>query len=128
MKKWVLIVEDDVIMRDTIRDILVFEGFEVDCAQGADDAILRIRSEKFDLVITDILMPERDGYDIINEVKSEGLKTKVMAISGGGYISADAYLQMAKELGADAILCKPFDIDILLKQVEDLLLSEESSK
>lgn len=127
MKKRVLIVEDDAIMRETLLDILIFQGLDVKCAQGANDAILRIRREKFDLVITDILMPERDGYDIINEVKSEGLKTKVMAISGGGYISADAYLQMANDLGADSILCKPFDIDILLKQVEELLFSEESS-
>jgi CheY-like chemotaxis protein len=117
----VLVVDDNDIMRDTIKDILNFEGFEVDTAQGGNEATILLAKNNYNLIITDILMPERDGYDLINIAKTNYPSTKVIAISGGGYISSDAYLDMATNAGADGVLSKPFDVDKLISMVLKVL-------
>jgi CheY-like chemotaxis protein len=117
----VLVVDDNDIMRDTIKDILNFEGFEVDTAQGGNEATILLAKNNYNLIITDILMPERDGYDLINIAKTNYPSTKVIAISGGGYISSDAYLDMATNAGADGVLSKPFDVDKLIGMVLKVL-------
>ena len=115
----VLVVEDDSIMRDTIRDILQFEGLEVEAVNGGVEAINRLASTSYNLVITDIIMPNRDGYEVIHAALTACPSTKILAISGGGSVSSEAYLAMAKDVGAHSILSKPFDIDELLMIVRN---------
>jgi DNA-binding response OmpR family regulator len=117
--KSVLVVDDDKILRETLRDILLFNGFVVSEACDGSTAIDLLFGNKYDLVITDILMPERDGFDVIAESKKRG--TMVLAISGGGFISSELYLRMASELGADDVISKPFDVDNLLNKIQGLV-------
>ena len=119
--KRILIVEDDTIMRETLRDILHFEGFHVSSAEGGNDAIGFISKEVFDLIITDVLMPERDGFQVIDEAKRRCPDVKIIAISGGGYVPAQDYLRIATDSGASATLSKPFDVDTLLSTVKNLI-------
>ncbi|MFP4556547.1 MAG: response regulator [Bacteroidales bacterium] len=119
--KRILVVEDDVIMRETLIDILRFEGYDVSAADGGHGALEKICSSTFDLIVTDVLMPDRDGFDVITEAKQKCPEIKVIAISGGGYISSDSYLKMASEAGADDTLSKPFDVDELLLKTKELL-------
>jgi DNA-binding NtrC family response regulator len=121
MGKRILVVDDDTIMRETLRDILTFEGFSVSSAEGGSQAISQLSNEPFDLVITDILMPQRDGLEVITEAKKNYPNMQIIAISGGGYISADAYLRMASDAGADDIISKPFDVDDFLRKVYRIL-------
>ena len=80
-----------------------------------------IRSEeKIDLVITDLIMPEKEGIETINELRLDFPDIKIIAISGGGNIGADNYLSLAKNLGADMTLSKPFTRDDLTKAVNNL--------
>ena len=121
MGKRILVVDDDTIMRETLRDILLFEGFSVSSADGGSQAISQLSDESFDLVITDILMPQRDGLEVITEAKKMYPKMQIIAISGGGYISSDTYLRMATDAGADDIISKPFDVDDFLGKVYRIL-------
>ena len=116
MKK-ILVVEDDPIMRETIQDILSFNGYEVDCAKEGVDAIEKIYDTNYDLIITDLLMPRRDGYDVIHSAIGQNPNARIMAISGGGSISANEYLAMAKDIGAKMVLSKPFDVDHFITMV-----------
>lgn len=117
--KRVLVVDDDKILRETLRDILLFNGFVVSDACDGSTAIDLILENNYDLVITDILMPEKDGFDVIVESKKKG--AMVLAISGGGYLSSDIYLRMAIDTGADDIISKPFDVDNLLIKIQKLI-------
>jgi CheY-like chemotaxis protein len=72
-------------------------------------------------VITDVLMPEQEGLETLMQLRQTGLPVKVMAISGGGRVGPDAYLNSARTLGADAILAKPFGREELLQHVTTLL-------
>ncbi len=119
--KRILVVEDDMIMRETLSDILRFEGYDVSAADGGNKALELISNNSFDLVITDVLMPDRDGFDVITEAKQKCPGIRVIAISGGGYMSSDAYLKMASNSGADDTLSKPFDVDELLAKTKDIL-------
>jgi DNA-binding response OmpR family regulator len=120
MKK-VLVIDDDPIMCETIRDILQYENYEVKTAANGYEGITMLASEFFDLVVTDVLMPDKDGIEVILEVKKKYPNVKILAVSGGGYITAEHYLKMACDLGAGASVMKPFDIDVLVNEVNNLL-------
>jgi len=67
-----------------------------------------------------VLMPEKDGIEVIMDAKRKHPKVKIIALSGGGYISAENYLTMAQNLGANETVMKPFDIDDLMQKVVKL--------
>ena len=119
----ILVIDDDPIMRETIRDILQVEGYNVILSSNGREGILCMESESIDMILTDVLMPEKDGIEVIIEAKQKYPNVKILAISGGGYISAANYLKMAKNLGANESVMKPFDIDDLLGKVNKLLQS-----
>jgi CheY-like chemotaxis protein len=76
---------------------------------SATEAFAAMRQQKFDLVITDVLMPDGDGLDLIRKLKSAQPSARILAISGGGkYVEGDDCLKMARGLGAHAVVMKPF--------------------
>ena len=78
-------------------------------------------NESFDLVVTDILMPEKEGIETIIDLKTLNPGQKIIAISGGGRDRYQGYLQTASELGADDTLAKPFTGEALLDRVDACL-------
>lgn len=121
MMKNILVIDDDSIMRETLRDILISEDYNVmDAADGVEGMSI-LEMLPFDMVVTDVLMPDKDGIEVIMEAKKKYPNINIVAISGGGYISAENYLKMASELGANATVVKPFDIDLFLLEVNRLL-------
>ncbi len=121
MNSRILIVEDDHELAFSLREILVEEGYEVDVASDGREGIRLQGLSPYDLIITDIVMPEEDGLEVIMWVKATYPNTLLMAISGGGYFDSRDYLLMAKELGASLVLCKPFEINSLLAGIKRLL-------
>ena len=79
-----------------------------------------------DLVITDVIMPNVDGIEVLNAMKKEYPNIPVIVISGGGRVSADMYLKSAKVLGARAIMQKPIDNDLLLKTIDEVLAESQA--
>ena len=117
----VLIIEDDPAARRMIGRVLGDAGHEVIDAVDGLDGVRRFRAEAPDLVITDLIMPKQEGIQTITDIRAGGARTPIIAISGGGAGGAELYLSMAEELGADAVLAKPFRPSDLLSLVSELL-------
>lgn len=117
----ILIVDDDADIRSFLTRKLTQARHEVREAENGIDASRILRKERFDLVITDIIMPDKEGLQTIMELKSTTHPhLKIIAMSGGGIGSARDYLHMARELGADATIAKPFSLDDLLGKIAEL--------
>lgn len=121
MTKHILIIDDDVDYRKYLNEVLSKEGFFVEMADSASEALEEIKSVSPDLIITDIIMPEIDGFEVIRKIKGQFPFIKIIAISGGGRVKPSVYLGMAEKLKADSILQKPFKKDALLEKINYLL-------
>ena len=116
----ILLIEDMKGVRDSLEIILTMAGHTVSQAEDGRQGLEKTSSNSYDLVITDILMPEVDGTEVILKIKEHTPNQKIMAVSAGGSgVSADQALAIAAEK-ADAVLEKPFSKDELLHKVEEL--------
>ena len=116
MKK-ILIVDDEEQIRLMLRQTLEHEGYEVHTVENGMEGMKLVKEADFDLVITDMIMPVKDGLKFIMELLHDYPNLNVMAISGGGAIKADRYLTMAGYLGNIVTLEKPFKREALLDAV-----------
>jgi DNA-binding NtrC family response regulator len=106
----ILVADDEENIRSLVHDWLAAAGHNVTSAADGKQARDAIRDHRFDLVITDVLMPDADGLDVIGELKRTHPTTRILAISGGGrYVDGDDCLKMALGLGARAAVMKPFN-------------------
>ena len=115
----ILVVDDEESVRHLLRQIFESVGYRVQEATNGIEAIEAYNLEPADLVIMDIIMPEKEGIETILELRQMYSNIKIIAISGSGEESP--YLMMAKHLGADYILDKPFSPDELIDTVRKLL-------
>lgn len=104
----ILLVEDDKHTRDMLRLLLIKMGHEVVEAINGKMALKLCRTESPDVMLTDIVMPEKEGVETIIEVRRAYPKIKIVAMSGGGVGSGTTYLKLATTLGASQSLMKPF--------------------
>jgi CheY-like chemotaxis protein len=118
----ILLIDDDACVRDSLAAALRHFGHAVtEAADGA--AGLRVfGSQPAELVLTDIVMPERDGLDVIRHLRSAAPAARIIAMSGASTHAPDLYLRMAVQFGADATLAKPIALDALRRTVDEVLL------
>jgi len=103
----ICLIEDEAMIRETLNRILQKLGHEVvTCSDGAQ-GLIEITKNSYDIVLTDIIMPEVEGIEILQTVKKVSPTTKVIAMSGGGRVGNTDFLEIASSLGADAIIYKP---------------------
>ena len=88
-------------------------GYEVHAEPNGLNALRRLKEFDIKFVMTDLLMPEKDGLETIQEIRTKMPNVKIVAMSGGGRLNKCDYLQMARKLGADSTLSKPFSRDEL---------------
>ncbi|MGW8314761.1 MAG: response regulator [Bacteroidales bacterium] len=119
MTRKILIIDDEVHILLMLKKMLERAGYSVDIASNGLEGLNLFRKDQPDLVITDIIMPEKEGLETIREMKKENPELKILAMSGGGKISADNYLDTAKIFGASGIIEKPFKQSSLLSLVEE---------
>lgn len=117
----ILVIDDDEFIRALIRRGLENTGYTVAEATNGFEAMTQFRQFKPDGVITDLLMPERDGIETILEIRRLAPHVPIMAISGGYSNMAPVYLKTAGELGADVMLSKPFSVAQLLSALAPLV-------
>ncbi len=122
-KARVLVADDDAQMRGLLRQTLELEGYEVMEASNGKEAITLYHGSPTDIIITDLIMPEKEGMELITELRSDFPEVKIIAISGGGRLGAEEYLPMAKGLGAVRTFSKPFNREDLLAAVQEILSS-----
>jgi DNA-binding response OmpR family regulator len=121
MSDEILVIEDDFAVRELILQTLSKAGYQVIAAGDGVEGLNLFREKNPALVITDIVMPQKEGLQTIIELKQEAPGVKVIAMSGGGrYCNAD-YLKLAKKFGARRTVSKPFMRDELLASVKEVL-------
>ena len=117
----VLVIDDEPQIRSLLRMMLERAGYEVEEAPDGIEGIRIYRNNPVDLIISDLIMPNKDGIGMIIELKKEFPDVKIIAMSGGGLNKPEGYLEGAKKLGAQRTLTKPIDRDELLRTVSDIL-------
>jgi DNA-binding response OmpR family regulator len=117
----VLIIDDDVQMRAMLRKVLDRAGHQTSEASDGCEGLREHQRLNFDLIITDILMPEGEGLETIRQLRQVSPAVKIIAISGGGQSGTLDFLDVAERLGADRSLQKPFSLQELLDVIDALL-------
>ncbi len=125
---WILIAEDDAIVREILTNALSTAGHAVSGAANGREAVSLIRTTALDMVITDLWMPEMNGVDLIKWLRHERPALKVIAISGGSAAYPIEFsAALAVTWGADAVLPKPLDYPTLVERVKALLDPESTA-
>lgn len=120
----ILVIDDDFHMRSVIKQMLEKKGHQVVSEENGDLGINRYRKEGFDLVITDIVMPDKEGLETIQELHKVDPDIKIIAISGGALKGPpQSYLELAKQFGASESIEKPFSWKQLIDTVNQVLES-----
>ncbi len=117
----ILVIDDDDALRQTMGKILARMGHEVVDAPEGEAGLALFRSDRFDLVVTDLIMPEKEGIETILELREASPAVPILVVSGGLSIDRSGPLQDAVALGADASLPKPFSVQEFSEVVTRLL-------
>lgn len=117
----ILVIDDDANALEAITIALEENGHSTKTADDGEAGLLLVGQEPFDLVITDLIMPGKEGIETLMEIKQNHASLKVMAISGGQRSPDGLYLNIAKTMGADDVLAKPFTYSELVGTVDQLL-------
>lgn len=116
----ILIIDDEPQIRDMLRLIFEHEGYDVIDAPDGRIALKLQQENPTKLVITDIVMPEKEGLETIRELRKNYPEVKIIAMSGGGFIEPQRYLNLAAKFGAERIFTKPIELEELLMAVKEL--------
>lgn len=117
----ILIIDDDELIRMACRNLLQKAGYQTIEATNGNDGVSLFAKENPDLVITDMLMPDKEGLETISEIKALNKNAKIIAISGGGNTKNMTFLGLARKLGAQATLDKPIKPAQLMQAVRILM-------
>ncbi len=117
----ILIIDDDAALRRTMRKIVERMGHVAREAENGAIGLRLFREGEYELVVTDLLMPEKEGIETILELREEGREVRILAVSGGMALDREGPLEDAEALGADASLPKPFSVEEFTAAVERLL-------
>ena len=118
----VLVIDDDDPVREMLRMILETNGYEVRTAEDGEKGLRSLRQQAADLVVIDIVMPNKEGLETIPELRRDFQGVKIIGISGAGRVGPGSYLATAEHLGASRTFSKPLNIPQFLDAVRELLV------
>ncbi len=119
----VLIIDDDTQFNLMLKSALEIKGYEVETAANGKEGKALYQNKKYDVIITDIIMPDVDGYEVILDLRRMGMSDRTIAVSGGGRIAADDYLVTAQHFDVAATFNKPIDLQALRDKVDEIIKS-----
>jgi len=122
----VLLLDDNSAYRTLMTEVLTLAGFQVVAAADGRRVAAILSERRIDLVITDLVMPERDGIETITDLHYSHPRLPVIAISGDVPINRDLYLKLAEKLGASRVLAKPFKMDQLVAAAREALVASNA--
>jgi DNA-binding NtrC family response regulator len=117
----ILLVDDDDSVRKALRPALERMGHQVIEARDGNEALKSCQGETLDLVLTDLVMPDKEGLETIVDIKKKYPALPVIAMSGGGRNSPQSYLDLATRLGAASVLAKPFSLQEMATAIDAAL-------
>lgn len=118
MKKRILVVEDEALLAMTLADRLTDDGYVVETVSDGNAGTSRAKDEAFDLIILDIMLPGKSGFDVCRDLRQSKIDTPILMLTARGQVTDRV---VGLKLGADDYLCKPFQMIELLARVEALL-------
>lgn len=122
----ILVIDDEPDFRQMVRRMLEAEGHEVIEAENGNEGLAKFRTLSPDIIVTDIFMPEKSGYETIVEIREQNPDVRIIAISGGGGIATGDFFQSAKQAGANQALAKPFRPQQLINAVDQKHRSDDT--
>lgn len=123
-KKTILVIDDEAPFRDFMVELLKHYDFNVCIAENGISGEKQISTCQPDLIITDIVMPDKEGIEFIQSVRDINQQIPIIAVTGGNRVNAYSYLSMTKKMGANATLAKPFTASEIMQTINSLLASE----
>ncbi|HEY0051967.1 MAG TPA: response regulator [Caulobacteraceae bacterium] len=117
----ILIVDDDPTVRMIATELLRSSNHAVIEAEDGDEALRILKSVPVDLVVLDMLMPNKDGLETLMELRKTGPQVRILAISSGGRMDGDGLLRIASAMGADDVMSKPLRADKFDAKINELL-------
>jgi DNA-binding response OmpR family regulator len=117
----ILIIDDDYHILKMMKKMLERAGFEVELASNGNEGLKVFKTTPADLVICDIIMPEKEGLETIREMKRLYTNLKILAMSGGGRVTTKSYLNTARAFGATKTMGKPFSQKQMVSTVQELM-------
>lgn len=116
----ILIIDDDEQILKMLKQAIERKGYQVTTAINGKQGIRLYKEIHADVVITDIVMPEMEGLEAIRKLRKEHEDVKIIALSGGGFVSPDEYLKLAEQFGAKYAFAKPVDLNELIAAIKEL--------
>ncbi len=124
----ILVIDDELSVLEVLREILQLEGYDVVTAANGEEGLELFKKTPCDLVITDMVMPVKDGLQTILDLRKENPDLPVIAMSGGGAISKERYLAVAGYLDRVITIAKPFSVKSITEAVVKLLLAPDEEE
>ncbi|RFC46985.1 MAG: DNA-binding transcriptional response regulator [Verrucomicrobia bacterium] len=126
-KRKILVIDDEEDICEMTKILLEKAGHDVTCTTDSRVAARLLKEQKFEAVITDMLMPDKDGLEVMADLRRHHPEVRIIAASGGGRVSSESYLHIARKSGAHALLPKPFTLQELLSCVETAFATQPGS-
>lgn len=117
----ILIIDDNDDLRETLVAVLADEGYTTVVAEDGASGARVFAETRPDLVVTDLIMPNSNGFETIRQIRTIDPYARILAMSGGSLMNKDDYLATAAALGAMSVLPKPFEVEELVQAVADCL-------
>ena len=117
----VLLVDDDDVIRTALSHALELQYFKVTSLADGSKVVKEISDAKYDVVVLDIVMPNKEGLETIEDIRKVDRNIPILAVSGGGKTMPDMNLTIAKMMGATDTLAKPFDSITLIHKIQNIL-------
>jgi DNA-binding NtrC family response regulator len=118
----ILVIDDEADVRFILTQTLTADGHTVDTAENGKIAMKLAECNTYDIIITDLLMPEMDGLEVISAVSKKLLQTRIIVMTGGSArVNADVLINIAQAMKAHKVIAKPLDLKVLRSAVSELL-------
>ncbi|BCW88679.1 Transcriptional regulatory protein WalR [Alphaproteobacteria bacterium SO-S41] len=125
-KPRVLVIDDEPALARVLEGVFRYAGFDTVLAGDGNRGLAAFEAARFDVVVSDIIMPEREGFDTIRQIRQRSQDVVIVALSGCGRLDPGIFRALAHEVGADAFLQKPFLNDELIALVNDKLAARDA--
>lgn len=120
MNKRILVVDDEVHLVDMVKIRLEAAGYSVICAHDGQEGLDKVKKEKPDLIVLDLMLPKMDGYKVCGLLKKDSRYAKIPIIMFSAR-AQDEDVALGRELGADAYITKPFEPKVLMDKIKQLI-------
>ena len=121
MIKKVLLIDDNDVFRKAISDTLEIMNFKVTPLTDGKNVLQYLKTTRYDIIITDIIMPDKDGFETINDIRKYDQSIPIIAVTGDGAYEQNQNLKIAEKLGATDTIMKPFETSALVEKINNIL-------